>query len=807
MKSTIPAIPLCTFALIAGLGLAPGCARSSGPVVDEAKAANKTPDDFPTHAYDAFAGMDGGIDLSADEIKGRNTWLMWTAGNDAFWDYLARHSLGLVDLLKLLDNRFIPRAERFARLGLIPEPGMRPSTPAEADERFHGLQLDVRDGPEPEYPPDPEVYGYSSGIMGLRLFPNPAFDSKARTEWDPAKFEQDQNYYKRPDLVRPFRVGVACAFCHVSYHPLFPPDDVNAPEMRNLSATIGSQYFRAGRVFGYDMDESSLVYHILNSARPGTLDTSLIATDGLNNPNSMNAVFDVPTRLAIAQKIAPERVSEAAMAMGTFEELGFPSGAERQVPHILVGGSDSIGTKGALCRVFVNIGEYHEEWIRTHNLMIGFKAQRPFEITAAVANSVFWQVTERRSTNLAKYFLRATGPMRLEDARWTDDDGTEHEGSERIDADVVERGAQVFADECFTCHSSKQPDGFWDDPTNVARWSADADYAAFASEMVGQPDFRDGNYFSTDQRYPVTLIGTNATRSLADNGMAGRVWDNFTSETFKNQPPIGTIRVQHPYDSERTIDWDTAGAGPGRYRPHTLIGIWATAPFLHNNSVGAYPASHDPARGEAADVSVEGRLTVFERSIEELLWPEKRAGYASIYRTTRDSSILLPRAVLPDLLMVPRPVLLALLGLMALVGVWIFLRGRRRIKAGSGSAFRNIGAVVIGLGLVGVAWFLRTVDELELGHIPAGTPINLLANLNGPGTLDDPAKVKLLKKIALGLLRVDEDTASLEDVPGLVENLLALNKCPDFVLDRGHTFGSQLSDEDKRALIEFLKTL
>ena len=29
---------------------------------------------------------------------------------------------------------------------------------------------------------------------------------------------------------------------------------------------------------------------------------------------------------------------------------------------------------------------------------------------------------------------------------------------------------------------------------------------------------------------------------------------------------------------------------------------------------------------------------------------------------------------------------------------------------------------------------------------------------------------------------------------------------PDFVLDRGHLFGSEPADEDKRALIEFLKT-
>ena len=43
--------------------------------------------------------------------------------------------------------------------------------------------------------------------------------------------------------------------------------------------------------------------------------------------------------------------------------------------------------------------------------------------------------------------------------------------------------------------------------------------------------------------------------------------------------------------------------------------------------------------------------------------------------------------------------------------------------------------------------------------------------------------------------------------------LLALSKCPDFVVNRGHYFGTgvvpgepALCDDDKRALIEFLKT-
>ncbi len=46
--------------------------------------------------------------------------------------------------------------------------------------------------------------------------------------------------------------------------------------------------------------------------------------------------------------------------------------------------------------------------------------------------------------------------------------------------------------------------------------------------------------------------------------------------------------------------------------------------------------------------------------------------------------------------------------------------------------------------------------------------------------------------------------------------MLELNKCPDFVVNRGHYFGTDrmraeenepgLSDDDKRALIEFVKT-
>jgi hypothetical protein len=40
----------------------------------------------------------------------------------------------------------------------------------------------------------------------------------------------------------------------------------------------------------------------------------------------------------------------------------------------------------------------------------------------------------------------------------------------------------------------------------------------------------------------------------------------------------------------------------------------------------------------------------------------------------------------------------------------------------------------------------------------------------------------------------------------MVDPLLELSKCPDLVINRGHEFGVKLSDQDKNALIELLKT-
>ena len=71
------------------------------------------------------------------------------------------------------------------------------------------------------------------------------------------------------------------------------------------------------------------------------------------------------------------------------------------------------------------------------------------------------------------------------------------------------------------------------------------------------------------------------------------------------------------------------GGGRGYYRTASLTSIWATAPFLHNNSVGVF----------VKDPSVQGRMTAFNDAMVKMLWPERRLGVQSIPVTTVDSSV------------------------------------------------------------------------------------------------------------------------------------------------------------------------
>jgi hypothetical protein len=708
------------------------------PVQDAAKRAGKTTADFPQTATHLLDKMDGGIALTDDERKGRSTWILWTAGNDAFWDYMSRHSYGILDLLKTLSS---DRDTRFAYLGLINEPGFRKATHPDK----WGLRLDERVGPAPD-DLDESIYGRSSGVVGLRIFDNPDFDEAAQKRWDPERFYNDPAYFNDPKLVRPYRVGMSCGFCHVSFHPLHPPADPENPGWENLSSNIGAEFFWVSRVFGRDLTKDNFVYQLMEAIPPGALDTSLIASDSINGPRTMNSVFNVLARLDASKQFPEKQTGDTLEVPGVKDGVpGVQEGLRKDgtliTPHVLKDGADSVGLAGALARVFINIGEFHEQWLQNFTPLIGGK-QTPFDVENANKNSVYWQSTAERLPNLAAFFAKASGPMHLKDAQG---------GEAYLTADeaVLTRGKFAFADECAMCHSSKQPEAKWPSP----------EYKTQMRQLVQQDDFLDNNFLSTDARIPVTESGLNACTALASNATEGHIWDSFSSQTYKDLPSVGKIDVINPVTGE-PYQWDMPAGGRGYTRVATLVSLWASAPFFANNSLGELEYLYD-ADGTSyfkPDVaSTEARMRAFNNAIEKLLWPEKRK--QKIFRTDRESYLILSSAVLPKL-----------------------------IKAGLE---------------------LKGKDELRIGPIPKGTPISLLSNIDMEA--DPKDLVRVIKKLTKSLIRIKKENLSeaesTELLKELVPDLLAVNKCPDFVLNRGHTYGSQLADEDKYALIEFLKTM
>jgi len=697
--------------------------------------------------------MDDGVALAPNEVKGRNTWLMWTGGNQAFWDYLARRSFGTFDLLKVLDSR--NRARRFTDYGLMNEPGFKQAATPDPFGLWFDVPDDSHDGAytvdyRETFPKDVflRTYGRASGIVGLRLFPNPDFDAAARARWDAQRFYNDPSYYRDPTLVRPYRVGMACGFCHVGPHPLHPPADPETPEWRNLSSNIGNQYFNTSRVFVLPGNEDNFLYQVVSSMPRGTVDTSALATDNLNNPRNMNAIYDVGTRIAVAAK---EKLAGGNLAIpGTKPDM--------PVPHVLKDGADSIGILGALARVYISIGTFHEEWIKHFNLLVGGKTQTPISVAFARQHSPYFRATLDRLPNLAAFFVAAAKPQPLARAAG---------GAQYLAEDsptTVARGKQVFAENCAACHVSinkmpPPPSGVTPYTRAWRDWTRSDDFKRKMATLVRAPDFLRDNYLATDQPYKDSLIGTNACAAVASNALGGHVWDNFSSQTYKERPAAGTIGIVDLFTGQPRPFTFPAG-GRGYQRAPSLISIWASAPYLHNNSVGRF----------TGDPSVAGRMKAFEDGIEALLWPSKRMGLASIYRTTQTSWLYIEKSYLPNLLF-------------------------ELLKAK-------------GFGMEGED------NVLRIGPIPKGTPVNLLANIDLELTLD-PARLIDFTSAAANLNAAMRDiqdnklndAAAVSRMSAVGPALLKLSKCPDFVTDHGHLFGTGLPDADKYALIAYLKRL
>ena len=155
-------------------------------------------------------------------------------------------------------------------------------------------------------------------------------------------------------------------------------------------------------------------------------------------------------------------------------------------------------------------------------------------------------------------------------------------------------------------------------------------------------------------------------------------------------------------------------------------------------------------------------MEAFNDAAQKLLWPDRRLGKDSIWRTTRECQFSLNGEYIPEPL-------------------------RTLLKP-----------------------HMDPDGFFRIGHIPQGTPVNLLANVNPDMAPKDFLELCLKTKKALLEINLKNlDAAAAKEVlkREVAPALWKVNKCPDFVEDRGHYFGTEIADADKNALIEYLKTL
>lgn len=638
--------------------------------------------------------------LTPEERAGREIWYKSTAGDARFYTYVFLQRVNvLIDWYRVLNAS--ERNDRFAAWGIINDPGCcvpgSKDCPAKSLEETYGFEwcpgdeellkfvgrsgyrdpaCDFKDAPLD--PKDPHsaakdqrqsscdlAFGTSTGALGFRKFPNPRFD-KARwlkvngslASWqgfrgplskDPKSSDSTLTRVADGSIEPPFLIGLSCGSCHIAFDPLNPPKDPANPEWKNIKGGIGNQYSRISEVLTSGMSGATLEAQMFAYARPGTSDTSAIATDQIHNPGTMNAIINTHVRPEFAgeQVTRWRKVTTCAKQdancwcePGRDNKCWQRGLATEKVHHILKGGEDSIGALEAIQRVYFNIGSCSEQcWInhvtdlRQLDPTSRNFGQTPFDIGQCRRDCPNFRAIEDRlpailafllsketdATDLAAArgnALRASNPK----ATYTSAD-LQRDLDRQFGPNAVARGREVFAEKCARCHSSI-PETATDTFKN-------------RNFTVVKADGMRADWLGSDQATLATEVGTNRCRALHSNHMTGHVWEEYGSATLRARPPDPAIKEPHE-------------GGRGYYRNISLLSLWAHAPFLHNNSIGpelcgvptnktnqfyrspyvdadkkTLPLDKAPACWPY-DASVDGRFKLYVASMEDLLNPDKR---------------------------------------------------------------------------------------------------------------------------------------------------------------------------------------
>lgn len=785
-----------------------------------------------------------GAQLTPSERAGRDIWFFATASSDRFYTYSYPQRLGAaIDWYKILAAK--NRKDLFQGWGAIPDPDC--CIPGDAncraktlDETFgfpwcpgddkllpfvgkEGYRDPGCDLPDATFQANTAhggsdqrqsgcdlKFGTSTGALGLRKFPNPRFNAakwvklngspgnwdayRSALSSDPANPDARKNRLFDGSVEPPFRIGMACGACHIAYDPLKAPADPNAPKWENIDGLVGNQYSRISLMLASGLSQNHLEWQLIARARPGTVDTSALPMDTVANPGTMNAIINLASRPKHLHRILKWHKASRCTdvpSRNCWCEPNKPGKCwERReetesVFNILKGGEDSIGAAEAVQRVYFNIGSCAEQCWLNHipDLRAVDPAQRnygqsPFDIGQCRRDCASFRAIEDRLGDVLNFLFTARPSDLWKARRLSSRQQLVTDLEREFGQGAVALGQQVFASQCASCHSSQK---------------APFDKTDFHASTPDDPTLR-RDWLSSDSPIPVSRVGTYAGRALHSNHMPSRVWEEYASRTLHERPVDAGLKEI------------MKGNGRGYYRPPSLLSVWAHAPFMHNNAVGPelcgkpsnpevdfYSSPYvgpddkplaDPPACWPFDPSVEGRWKLFKASAGQLLNPATRGRKVHLL----DRDLILDIAPKLEL-------------------------GAARAKPGLKPISTGL-TIRVPRGtpalLVNSLRYKDVIQDLVLAHIAEDGAQRLESKYANILTVREFADLKeglgrLYKQALAKLTHLQLDLGVDKD------QLAFLQKYYSNTLGRvengGHTFGDQLSDEQKRALIAFLATL
>ena len=306
------------------------------------------------------------------------------------------------------------------------------------------------------------------------------------------------------------------------------------------------------RVFVWSGDPKNFMYQLVHSYPPGTMDTSLVSTDYINNPRTMNAVYLLGPRLDQAKLWGKETLKGGELnnkqLVRRFQARRTRHGrrASSRTDRIR-----SASWARSIASI-INIGLYSEEWMTHFNPFFGGKKITPIEIATAEKNSAYWRATEAGTPDMAKFLLKAGRPDHL--GRRAGRQEISHRRSRRRSIAAGRFSPRpARAAIRASCPTKRAPSSRRAAaPGRITSRASIAigpirktdEFKAKMRAIVAAPDFLKDNYLSTEARIPVTLLRTNACSPLGTNAIRGNIWDNFSSATYKTLPSVGRSRCR-----------------------------------------------------------------------------------------------------------------------------------------------------------------------------------------------------------------------------------------------------------------------